>query len=62
MSDICLVSDKSVQAVDAFGVRREEFESKKIGNKLVQQVCIHSCNSAKCQLKALKEGQWKIPY
>ncbi|XP_045131786.1 E3 ubiquitin-protein ligase HECTD1-like isoform X6 [Portunus trituberculatus] len=32
------LQDKSVQAVDAFGVRREEFESKKIGNKLVQQV------------------------
>ncbi|KAK3859367.1 hypothetical protein Pcinc_034518 [Petrolisthes cinctipes] len=30
--------DKSTPAVDAFGVRREEFESKKVGNKLVQQV------------------------
>lgn len=30
--------DKSGQVVDAFGVRRDEFESKKVGNKLVQQV------------------------
>ncbi|KAG7160057.1 E3 ubiquitin-protein ligase HECTD1-like [Homarus americanus] len=30
--------DKSGQIIDAFGVRREEFESKKVGNKLVQQV------------------------
>lgn len=38
------VSDKSIQAVDAFGVRREEFESKKVGNKLVQQVCVNFGN------------------
>ncbi|XP_069935867.1 E3 ubiquitin-protein ligase HECTD1 isoform X2 [Cherax quadricarinatus] len=30
--------DKSGLVVDAFGVRRDEFESKKVGNKLVQQV------------------------